>query len=599
MKISEVEIVNWRSIVNQKIEFNDLMIFIGQNNHGKSNVLSALLFFFGEIGLHDLDFNKSSSELWVNIIFSELNQEEKVTFQKYVTSSNTIKVQKIARKGEGFSYHGYLEEPNHDWLKEENISNYLSREAACNIPLNIYLPDKGRITKDIFRQAQNEYLSANLDSLEFEYKLETSPFLGAKNVAKGIFGDLFFIPSIKKASEELSVKGNSVFGQLYSRVINRMSESDPKFIEAKEKILEFSKILNKNNDDGNPNLNRPSDLTTLEAMLDEELKSWEAKIDIEITPPKVEEIFKIGASVWIDDGIKTDIERKGHGLQRALIFALLRAWSKILKEERELELENESDIPLQINTSSRRKASKSTYFIFEEPELFLHPQAQRELFSSLVALSKENNQIILCTHSSSFIDLEHYKSICIVKKQSISIGSKVLQCTSDLFSELSLKKKFNLSYYINPDRGELFFAKKVILLEGPTDKSVLPLLAQKLGVFKYDYTLIDSGGKTLIPLYIKLLNQFKINYVTVYDKDHQRGKDKSQIKIADQQSKLIEDEINSSVGHSVVFENDIEEEIGLSGKSIKNKPYMAISHIDDSGFTISPALKLKIEEIFE
>ena len=598
MKISKVEIFNWRSIVHESIDFNDLMIFIGQNNHGKSNALSALLFFFGEIGLQDLDFNNTSNELWIEIEFSDLNEEEISTFQKYVTSSNALKVRKVAVKGEGFSYHGYLQEPNEDWLREENISNYTNREAVQELPLYEYLPDSGRITKDAFRQAQSEYIQNNNDNIAFEYKLESSNFLGAKNVAKGIFGDLFFIPSIKRASDELSAKGNSVFGQLYSRVINKMSESDHKFIEAKQKITELSKILNKTTDDGEPNHDRPTDLTSLETLLDEELKSWEAKIDIQITPPNVEEIFKVGASVWVDDGIKTDIERKGHGLQRALIFALLRAWSKILKEDRERAQESAQG-EIVDSITHKRKASKATYFIFEEPELFLHPQAQRELFSSLVALSKDENQIVLCTHSSSFLGLEHYKSICIVKKESVSEGTKILQCTSDLFSELEGKKRFNLSYWINPDRSELFFAKKVILLEGPTDKSVIPLLAQKLGVFKFDYTLIDSGGKTLIPQYITLLNEFNMKYVAVYDRDHQAGKDQAKIDTADRDSKSIEDVINPEIGQSVILENDIEEEIGLTGNGGRNKPYVAINHVDDDNFQISDTLKSKIEKIFE
>ncbi|MEQ8360043.1 MAG: AAA family ATPase [Cytophagales bacterium] len=599
MKFSKVEIFNWRSIVHQSIDFNDLMIFIGQNNHGKSNALSALLFFFGEIGLQDLDFNNTSEELWVEIEFTDLNDEEKSTFQKYVTSSNTLKVRKIALKGEGFSYHGYLQEPNEDWLREENISNYTNRETAQELPLYEYLPDSGRITKDIFRQAQSEYIQNHRESISFEYKLESSNFLGAKNVAKGIFGDLFFIPSIKRASDELSAKGNSVFGQLYARVINKMSESDPKFIEAKQKITELSKILNKNTDDGEPNQDRPTDLTSLETLLDEELKSWEAKIDIQITPPNVEEIFKVGASVLVDDGIKTDIERKGHGLQRALIFALLRAWSKILKEDRERAQESESEEEGAESKKSNRKASKATYFIFEEPELFLHPQAQRELFSSLVALSKDKNQILLCTHSSSFLGLEHYKSICIVKKDSVSEGTKVLQCTSDLFSELEEKKQFNLSYWINPDRSELFFAKKVILLEGPTEKSVIPLIAQKIGVFKFDYTLIDCGGKTLIPQYITLLNKFNLKYIAVYDKDHQAGKDQSAIDTADKHSNSIEQMIDSEIGQSVILENDIEEEIGLPENVGSNKPYVAISHVDDDSFQISATLKSKVEKIFK
>ena len=57
MKISSVEIHNWRSIVHDKIDFNDLMIFIGQNNHGKSNIQNAILFFFGELNVSEQDYN--------------------------------------------------------------------------------------------------------------------------------------------------------------------------------------------------------------------------------------------------------------------------------------------------------------------------------------------------------------------------------------------------------------------------------------------------------------------------------------------------------------------------------------------------------------
>lgn len=593
MKINKVEISNWRSIIHEKIDFQDLTILIGQNNHGKSNVMFALLFFFGEIGFQDLDFNDVSNELWIEIEFSELNEEEKVTFQKYVTASNTLKVRKTAKKGESFIYQGYLQEPVEEWLREENISNYSTRENAQNIPLYSLLPESGRITKEIFREAIAQYIQANLENVVFEYKLESSNFLGAKNVAKGIFGDLFFIPSIKKASDELSPKGNSVFNQLYSRVISKMSESDPAFIDAKQKILELSKILNKTTDDGQINQNRPEDLTSLENLLDDELKSWKAKIDIQVTPPNVEDIFKIGANVWIDDGIRTDIERKGHGLQRALVFALLKAWSKILKQERENQNEENNN-----ETSSRRQASKATYFIFEEPELFLHPQAQKELFSSLVSLSEEETQIVLCTHSSAFLGLEYYKSICIVKKDSVIEGTKVLQCRDELFPNTEDKKQFNLSYWINPDRSELFFAKKVILLEGQTEKSVIPFLAKKIGVFRYDYTLIDCGSKNNIPHYMNLLNKFQLKYVVVYDKDHQAGKSADKINTADLSTKQIEDNIELSLGKSVILINDIEEELGITSKVSSNKTYSAINFAESEDFQLLQTFESKIRDIF-
>ena len=403
--------------------------------------------------------------------------------------------------------------------------------------------------------------------------LEETNFLGAANVAKGIFGDLFFIPSVKNASDELSPRGNSIFNQLYTRVINRISEHNPEFIAAKEKIIELTKILNKTGENGELNENRPKDLTSLENLLDEELKSWDTKIDIQISPPNVEDIFKVGANVSLDDGIKTDITRKGHGLQRALIFALIKAWAKVLKLEREEEEKKEG---------SNRKGSKSTYFIFEEPELFLHPQAQKELFASLVNLSNDESQVVLCTHSSSFLDLTFHKSICIVKKESIEIGTKVLQFTNDIFDE----------------RSELFFAKKVILVEGQTDKTVIPMLAKDLDIFRYDFTIIDCGSKDSIPLYINLLNKFKIKYSVVYDKDHQAGKSEQAIESADKISLIIEESIDDSLGQTVILENDIEEEIGIVDKASRNKAYAAINFITSEDFQLTEAFSNKIKNIF-
>jgi predicted ATP-dependent endonuclease of OLD family len=585
MKISSLEIHNWRSIVHDKITFNDLMIFIGQNNHGKSNIQNAILFFFGEINASEFDYNSDSNELWVEIEFSDINEHERKTFLKYVTADNKIKVRKTSSKTEGVKYIGYIQNPIDEWLQEENVSKHLNREVVSALPINEYLPSSGRITKDIYITAINSYIEEHHTELTFNYQLEVTNFLGLKNVAKGSFGDIYFIPSIKKASEELSPKGNSVFAQLYSRVIQKMSESNSKFIDAKQKIKELSEILNKQKNDGSINEERPIDLNSLEELIGNELESWNTTIDIRINPPNVDDIFKLGATVIIDDGIKTDIERKGHGLQRALIFALIKSWSNLLKTDRGDAYE------------TTRTGSNASYFIFEEPELFLHPQAQRELFHSLVELSKSESQVILCTHSSAFLDLEYYKSICVVRKSGIEIGTKVLQCFRDIFTDLEEKKKFNLSYWINPDRSELFFAKKVVLLEGATDKSVIPMLAKKIGLFKYEYTLIDCGSKDNIPQYIKLLNNFRLNYIAVYDKDHQIHKNPQAIASANISSASIEASIDSSLGFSVIFDNDIEEELGMTEKA-NNKAYKAISFIEEPGFIILDSIKNKIELIF-
>lgn len=584
MKIRTVCIHNWRSIEHIDIAFERMMVFIGQNNHGKSNILTALLFFFGEINCDSLDYREGSDEAYVEVVFDELDETDKKTFQKYVGADETITVRREASKSDGkCEYHGYIEEPTEEWLKSDNATNYTRRADAETTPLNAYLPDSGRLSKDAILDAQRRYIAEHRDKLHFSRTLETSNFLGAKSVAKGIWGDIFFIPAVKKASDELSTKSTTVFNQLYSRVLNAMSENSEEFKNAKREMSALIRRLNKHTEDGGVNEERPGELTQFEALLGDELSDWNTKIDVEVTPPDVDSILRIGTNVWIDDGTRTDITRKGQGLQRALIFALVKALAKLSLQDTAGE-------------EVTRRASKSTYFILEEPELYLHPQAQRALFASLNELSN-TAQVIMCTHSGAFLSLDWYKSICRVEKSYPNAPTHISQCTVDLFGEADDKKQFNMVYWINPDRSELFFAKKVVLLEGPTDKTVLPRLAKELGVYRHDFTLIDCGSKNAMPQYINLLNYFRIPYVAVYDKDHQAEKDQQAKDSADSSSKKIEDKISSHLGESIVFENDIEEELGLDAGA-KNKPYLALQHLESPGFSISGRLKAKIDRIF-
>lgn len=587
MKIEAVSISNWRSIKALDIAFQDLMIFIGQNNHGKSNVLSAILLFFGEIKPQDLDFNHGTQQLYVEVKFNDLDDTDKVTFKKYITSDGRVTVRKTAFVGGNFEYKGYVQNPLEEWLREANASGYSKREVAESLPFHPFLPANGRLTKQDIIDAQTKYIEQNLAAIKFNFELEETNFLGLKSVAKGIFGDVYFIPAVKDATEDFTAKEASAFGKLYAGIIESLSANNPDWKDTKTKLSALFGALNRVDENGVENKHRPKELANFEDALGAELKAWGAEIDVEVLAPNIDDVFRANTQVWIDDGVRTDIRRKGHGLQRALTFALIKVISDGLKLQR---------AKAGLDPAGPRTVSASTYFILEEPELYLHPQAQRALFDSLVALSESQNQVIMCTHASALIDVERYKSICIVKKDSELLGTRVCQCVDDIFTG-DKKKDFNLSYWINPDRSELFFARKVLLVEGPTDKTIIPLLAKQLEVFRYDCTLVDCGSKDNIPLYIKLLNKFRIKYIAVYDVDHQAGKGLDAIASADKSTSLVEIAIDPLYGQSLVFINDIEEEIGmLAGE--KSKPYTALTHISSPGFVISASLDAKLRKLY-
>lgn len=253
---------------------------------------------------------------------------------------------------------------------------------------------------------------------------------------------------------------------------------------------------------------RPAQLTSLEGNLDAELKEWGVSVEIEVVPPAIDKIFELGTNLHLDDGVRTLAEQKGHGLQRAVLFALIRAWANTLRPRAE-----------EAEETKARAASDSIIFAVEEPELFLHPHAQRRLAKALEEIAGTvGHQVLLCSHSTHFVDLEHYKRVAIAYKNSAQQGTKVRQCVRDLFEGENVderKKRFHMAKWINPDRGEIFFAKKAVFVEGETETTMIPFLAQKLGVYDPEVSVIDCGSKHNLPLYIAIANAFEVPYTVV------------------------------------------------------------------------------------
>jgi CRISPR-associated exonuclease Cas4 len=592
------------------------MVFIGQNNHGKSNVFLALQFFFeSSYRVSQDDFFKYAATpdfLSVEIQFFELEEQDKTTFKKYLLPDQTIRVRKTAKITDDgkieTSYNGFIYVPQEEWLIPDNANKYTNRDSLNELPSSFrnLLPASGRLTKAHIEEAQQKYIEATRDALSFDIKLESGPFMGAKTFASGILGDFYLIPAIRDISDETKVQATTSFGKLLNTLIKEMSLNNPDFIEIKDKLSGLLSSLNKGE-----GVKRPKELFELEESLAQELKQWEVSLDIEITPPDIEKLFQLGTSIFIDDGIRTPIEMKGHGIQRSLIFALFKAWAKTIKKAKEQIPESEM--------KKSRYASQATFFAIEEPELFLHPQAQRQMMTSLEELSRTPNyQVFLCTHSTWFVDIDLYKSITIVKKPSSEQGTLVAQCTKELYEgndRSDKKSRLKMAYWFNPDRSELFFAKKVILVEGETEKIIFPLLAQKIGCYDENVCIIDCGSKFNIPLYLEVLNAFDIQYYVVHDEDPIDDKlieketngllndqEKSRIKTQCSclaENKNIESLINSS-DNIWILRPDFEKVFGISRSASDNKgkPLAAIEKISID-FVISSDLEKNIRKMYE
>ncbi len=608
MRLCKLTISNYRSIKKLSLDCGALVSLLGPNNHGKSNVLSAL-----EFGLStsakptEADFfahrEPEINELWVEMTFCELADQEKNTFKRYVLADGTVCIRKSARiqtANVEVSYNGWIEQPQEAWLQADKAGNYTTREAINETPLKDLVPSSGRITKALVEEAQQKYIGDHRQELTFSRSLETGPLLGQKNVGGGVLPEFFLIPAVRDLTDEIKIKSTTTFGRLMNRAVREMAERDPRFAEARSQLEQVLSALNKRDSDGS----MPNELAALEKNIEKELSAWGVRVNIQVTPPEMEKLFELGTDIHLDDGVRTTADRKGHGLQRAMMFALLRAWAAALRSERSAE--GAGDV-------APRKQSDSVIFAMEEPELFLHPHAQRRLATSLREIAKTpQHQVFLCTHSTHFVDLAHYKEVVIISKESAAEGSRVRQCTAELFAGEGIderKKRFHMAEWINPDRGEMFFARRVIFVEGETEKVLIPYVAQKLGIFDPDVSVIDCGAKHNLPLYVTIANAFQISYIVIHDEDplpdpipadwdeNKRREKERTFRL----NKEIADLVEASLGQVKVFEPDFERACGVSRTQgdKKGKALAALEHFEGSSAQDIPdVLKSVVEACY-
>jgi putative ATP-dependent endonuclease of the OLD family len=520
MRPSEAWIEGFRSIESADLRIGGLQVLLGPNNCGKSNILQSLEFFFTntlQITASDFFTSESrkvaSSKIAVTVSFIELTPEEQTQFRKYLLSNNSIRVTKQVTMQDGVvgtaAYHGVRLTPTNpvyrlDSYTAKPTENFQKLEADLGEPLGQFRPS-GRASDELFRQTLDNLVESKRAILAFHEELEGTEFMGWPNVGASRLGHFLSLPAIPDPEAEASLKKSSTLKQLLEVVFTEISGSSPAFISAAESVREAFSVFNRAKGDGSVNADRPPQLAKLEEELGNQLGAWNVDVELEVPVPEFDSDF-LRPVVLLDDGHQSTLELKGHGLQRSFLVALLYAWKEHIR----------------VSGASGGTGKKPIILAIEEPELFLHPQRQRSLFTILKQLAQSPNHVVfLVSHSPNFIDLgEPTRIVRVFKTQ--ERATTIVQPPADLFTGDSLaarKKRFNMSQWVNPARGELFFADTVVLVEGPTETAIIPFVGVQSGVFKDNVSVIDCGSKYNIPYFIELLRAFDIRFKVIHDED--------------------------------------------------------------------------------
>ncbi|MCD6317687.1 AAA family ATPase [Candidatus Aerophobetes bacterium] len=318
------------------------------------------------------------------------------------------------------------------------------------------------------------------------------------------------ILAVRDISEEAKVVKTNPFGQLISSVIEKIPETQKDLIS--KQLKEIEKRLNRSEKGG-----RITEIKDIETRLNKLMSElMDCDIEIEMAMPQLKEVFG-GAKIYADDGIRTTIETKGHGLQRSMIFTILRAYAELAHVQK---AENSAE-------------ERTTIFAIEEPELYLHPQSQRTLMSVFREIASGRDQIIYSTHSSLFVDISHFDEICIMrreKKQGSYESYPTQLSMSAMIEDLKARKGVDAteegmrelySHAFNSMINEGFFADKVVIVEGPSEQYALPIYADALGydLDRNNISVVHSDGKGQMDRLLRVFNGFKIPTYLWFDGD--------------------------------------------------------------------------------
>lgn len=401
MRLEKVFIENFRSYKERvTVKLEDLTVFVGKNDIGKSTILEALDIFFNEgkglIKIDREDINKDllatgNTEIIIGVVFSNLperitidttnptslqdefllNREEKLEIIKKFPNAAKEKV--FVR-----AFHPTNEKCSDLLLKkQQDLRRILTDEMICEDRTK-----NAKIRKAIWRHYRDdlclkeiEIELAKLDEKNTwdQLKNHIPTYALFQSDRKNSDGDSEIQDPMKLAVQEI-LKNPDLINSL-NQIAQKVEES---LKAVAESTLNKLKEMNPDVADNlNPVIPSPGSL-------------------------KWSDVFK-NVSITGDQDIP--INKRGSGVKRLILLNFFRA-----------------------EVERRRLGNPTTSIIYaiEEPETSQHPNHQTKLINAFKELSTtDNTQILLTTHSPSIVKLLDFNNLRLIKtdptKEIISI----------------------------------------------------------------------------------------------------------------------------------------------------------------------------------
>lgn len=587
VQLHSLRIEGFRKHLDTTIVFSDSTFLIGENNVGKSSVLYALEYLLGAFNTISLD----------QFYALEENGERKIVKDNIVFTAEFRNIPKEAYSWRGFKGRLLRYTPDSTDPRDTGLKFIYRKTYPKNGKVIIETCENKKTLKPQFETCKciqdflNEGLSEdklteNLKKIDYEKKLnekqkalfydiediidvdesEINWIENPGGIPQNILSKLPKYLLIPAQDSEIEISGTSgTLQRTLGELFNEVRDNSDNYKMAQEYLNKLAKELD------------PSNKETEVAKMIGEINNIisdvfpHTGISAETNLSDADKVIRPCFDIQMNSNVSTPSNLQGTGLIRSTVFALLR-YKALRDNKRDTAVERQLIIG------------------FEEPEIYLHPNAIAKMRETIYSLAESgNNQIICTTHSPYMIDLSKKPRQTLNRlnhtiKEAGEKHAITLECTpfniTKEFIELQENEKNYIKMLLRVEDAlaKSFFVKKVLIVEGDTEQVVISetisRMSEKLkNDILSDWYILKARGKAAIIPLIKYLTAMKIDVYVMHDKDENTPGAK---KFNEPIRKALHNDT-----HLFVLENCVEDVLGYSAPKF-DKPYKAYCYINEN-----------------
>lgn len=530
MFIKRLEIKRLRCVLADALDCDSMTALVGRNGAGKSCFLFALRLLYLQpqtITLEDFYNRDPSQPIELRATFGDLLPDETAAFRACLVGATVVIVKRLHwNDGKPFATTHAVARQHERFARIRAIAGKSDRKTAFNelcgtAPYETLQPVRAADDAEAQMKVWEDGHPNDCVALEREEPLVAPVAAGG---ALDRFTSFVYVPAVRDLTLETADNKSSALGSLLNILVTDRVEQRVELKQLREEVRErYKQIFSSQNQAELRELANEVTRRLVDYHLGSEVRlGWRQVAPPEIALPPVETFL-------MEDGFSGDVGRKGHGLQRAMILALLQARATV---------------------GTTAPTQRALLLAIEEPELYQHPMQCRQWMKVLRGITGTGGtQVIFTTHSPHFVDLAWFDQIRIVQKtatvggapwvtttRSASLGrvAEALAAASGRtvadFTAATLRARARpvMTALVN----EGFFARVVVLVEGGTEVGLLQEVARRRSAEweAKGVAVIDAGGKANLDRPLVIFRELGIPTYVLFDGDAGSQRNSEQLK---------------------------------------------------------------------